>query len=97
MDTYLEILNDCFSSIVTLLGKNSIVVQLVAFSKPEAELPAYLDIMQLAGLEEIRIGEVSGPDNRIWRTVPNRKWYADLKGNLAASKEVLLIHRKARS
>lgn len=95
MDTYLGILGECFASIVALLGKDSIVVQLVAFSNPEAQLPAYLDTMQCAGLEEIRIKEFARRGKRIWRTVPNRKWYADLKGNLSASKEVLLIHRKA--
>lgn len=95
MDTYLRFLRDCFASIVGLLGENSVVVQLVACSNPKTQLPAYLKTMRAVGLEETDMRELAKRDHRIWRTVPNRKWYADLKGNLSASKEFLLIHRRA--
>jgi hypothetical protein len=96
METYLGFLKDSFSSVVSLLNRESIVIQLVACSRPEIQLPAYLETMKDVGLEEVELGEFANPMNRIWRTVPNRKWYADFKGKLSASKEVLLIHRKAR-
>jgi hypothetical protein len=32
--------------------------------------------------------------NRVWRKVPNRKWYANLKPGTHASNELLLIHRR---
>ncbi|MGH9959926.1 MAG: hypothetical protein ACREBC_22855 [Pyrinomonadaceae bacterium] len=32
-------------------------------------------------------------DGRLWRTVPNRKWYADQRGPGGAGKEVVLFHR----
>lgn len=95
MTDYLTFLKDCFPSIVALLGRNSVVVQLVACSNPEAQLPAYLETMRTVGLEETDIKEFAKRTGRIWRTVPNRKWYADLRGNISASNEVLLIHRKA--
>jgi hypothetical protein len=33
---------------------------------------------------------------RIWREVPGRKWYANKRGEIPASKEVMLLHRLAR-
>lgn len=96
METYLGFLKDSFSSIVSLLDHESIIIQLVAFSEPRLQLPVYLEAMKDAGLEEAKAREFPKPTNRIWRTVPNRKWYADFKGKLCASKEVLLIHRKAQ-
>lgn len=95
IDIYLQFLRDSFTSITALLDKHSVVVQLVGFSNPGTQLRAYLEIVRDVGLEEIDIKELTKQDNRIWRTVPSRKWYADLNGNLSTSKEVLLIHRKA--
>jgi hypothetical protein len=96
MGTYLGFLKDSFSSVISLLDRESIVIQLVACAHPETQMSAYLETMKDVGLEEVELGEFANPANRIWRTVPNRKWYADTKGKLSASKEVLLIHRKAR-
>jgi hypothetical protein len=68
---------------------------MVAFSEPESQLPRYLDNMRDAGFVEA-IGarsHASGQADRIWRTVPGRRWYAVLKGDIAASREVVLVHR----
>jgi hypothetical protein len=65
------------------------MVQLVAFSRPDEQLPRYLDNMKSAGFTELL-----GPDSRrIWRDVPNRKWHATLRGGTNGAKEVVLIHR----
>jgi hypothetical protein len=32
---------------------------------------------------------------RIWREVPGRKWYANKRGEIPASKEVMLLHKLA--
>jgi hypothetical protein len=32
-------------------------------------------------------------DGRAWRSVPNRKWYADKSGATSGSKEVVLFHK----
>jgi len=95
-ETYLGFLKDSFSSIASLLDRESVVIQLVAFSDQRIQLPVYLEAMEDAGFEEAELDGFVKPKNRIWRTVPNRKWYADFKGKLSASREVLLIHRKAQ-
>jgi hypothetical protein len=91
LDNYLATLAACFRSITKLLDERSLVVQLVAFSKPDEQLGPYLDTLRTVGLEEVRTSSV----DRLWRTVPNRKWYAKVRGTLSSSKEVLLVHRRS--
>jgi hypothetical protein len=71
-------------------------VQMVAFSDPSWQLSKYLDMMKESGFREIRYRSFSNsPDDRIWRCVPNRKWYANQQGDIPTSKEVVLFHRLA--
>jgi DNA modification methylase len=96
--TYYARLKSVFSSLSSLLDKDSLVVQLVAFSDPAWQLPAYLRTMREAGFAELEAdcdsaAKVAG---RIWREVPGRKWYANKRGEIPASKEVMLLHRLAR-
>jgi hypothetical protein len=38
----------------------------------------YLSVADDVGLREYFLAELEGvKDGRLWRTVPNRKWYAD--------------------
>ncbi len=95
--TYYARLKSVFTSTRGLLNDESIVVQLVAFSDPAWQLPTYLQTMREAGFREVKANcdsqaKVAG---RIWRAVPGRKWYANRKGELPASKEVMLLHRLA--
>ena len=67
---------------------------MVAFSEPEWQLPSYLEIMQDSGFKEISFPKLANRrDGRVWRSVPNRKWYADKMGATAGSKEVVLFHK----
>ena len=83
------------TSLITLKGIRRVIkdgghmVQMVAFNRPDEQLPRYLANMQLAGFEEVQ------PDGyqRIWRAVPNRKWHANLRGRTHGANEVVLIHR----
>jgi hypothetical protein len=93
LKTYFANLEAIFSSLGQVIDKNTVVVQMVAFSKPEWQLPQYLDVMKSAGFCELGLDETSG--DRIWRDVPNRKWHAARQTNRAGSREVVLIHRKA--
>jgi hypothetical protein len=97
LKTYFNRLGKSFSSIKALVGKDSIVAQLVAFSEPGWQLPAYLQKMDEAGFDELR--PICDKDflfeGRIWRQVPGRKWYANRNGKTSSSKEVLLLHRPA--
>ena len=95
--TYYARLKSVFTSTRALLDRESIVVQLVAFSDPAWQLSAYLQTMREAGFREVEAdcdtaAKVAG---RIWREVPGRKWYANRQGGLPASKEVMLLHRLA--
>jgi hypothetical protein len=95
LTTYFGRLKAVFSSIRHLLDGDSLVVQLVAFSNPSWQLPRYLETMKGAGYAEIEADcqldrKIAG---RIWRTVPGRKWYANSRGDIGASKEVLLLHK----
>lgn len=77
-----------FESVRQVCDKNSIVIQVLAFSNMMWQLPKYLKTMEEAGFVEIM------PEKeRIWRDVPNRKWYAQQKGKTSSSKEVILFHR----
>lgn len=90
MDRYFLTLKEGFTSVRPLLARDALVVQLVAFSHAEFQLPCYLAAMEDAGYEEIFL---SKERFRLGRLVPNRKWYAKLKEQSDASSEVLLIHR----
>jgi hypothetical protein len=93
-ETYMTHLRASFESVAALLDERSLVVQLVAFSKPRTQLEPYLEAMRSAGFVETDVCRFAGSFERVWRIVPNRKWYARVKGGLPARKEVLLIHRK---
>ncbi|MCI0722276.1 MAG: site-specific DNA-methyltransferase [Acidobacteria bacterium] len=71
------------------------MIQMVAFNKPEEQLPRYLENMRVAGFVEVRVGALNASSNeaRIWRRVPRRKWHAELKGNTNGANEVVLVHR----
>lgn len=95
--TYYARLKSVFSSVRELLDENSIVVQLVAFSDPTWQLPAYLQKMNEAGYVEAEADCITSAkvNGRIWREVPGRKWYANKRGEIPASKEVMLLHKLA--
>lgn len=85
-----------FRSIKRIIGKDSLVVQLIAFPEPEWQLPKYLKTLNDIGFQEVDIFNThSGSANRIWRDVPNRKWYAKKNGNTGSSREVMLVHKLA--
>ena len=86
---YFKMIEGAFSSIARVLAPGGYVVQLVGFSDASKQLPVYLQCMRAAGFEEY---EIQG--TRPGRRVPNRKWYAELKGAVDASTELLLIHRR---
>lgn len=92
LKTYFRNLKSIFSSIAKIIDGNTIVVQMVAFSDPEWQLPKYLEVLEEAGLMEIQPGTDAAA--RIWRNVPNRKWHAERQERRAGSKEVVLFHHK---
>ncbi len=92
---YFEVALQAFSSIRKIVDDSTTVVQLIGFSDPTKQLPKYLDIMESAGFKEVALDHNSiGNIKRLWRNVPNRKWYVDVNGKYQ-SKEVVLVHKPA--
>ena len=92
LDRYFAKLTAAFQNIGEAITPDATVVQLVAFSDAESQLPRYLESMSKAGFEETSAG---GIDSQQVRSVPNRKWYNQHRLSNDASREVLLIHRLA--
>ena len=95
---YYDQLLAAFTSLGRISDNQTLLVQMVAFSDPSWQLQEYLRVMEEAGFSEMAFANLSNFfDGRLWRGVPNRKWYAGKKGALPSSKEVVLFHRLARS
>ena len=94
LQKYTDGIEAAFTGVAELSGKNTTLVQLVAFSDPSTHLPHYLDVMHRCGFKEHVLSEhLDTPDGRLWRNIPGRKWHAQWKGDLESSKEVVLIHK----
>lgn len=92
--SYFTMITAVFSSINRLLTRDGLVVQLVGFTNARRQLPRYLKAMRAAGFEELQSEALR--ERRLCRRVPNRRWYARVKGAVDASSEILLIHRLRR-
>lgn len=90
-EAYFEASLRTLAAVRGVLRPGAYMVQMLAFSKPASQLPRYLANMERAGFREIRI--TWRGRGRIWRTVPNRKWYTNAKGTLGSAREVVLIHQ----
>jgi DNA modification methylase len=97
LQTYFDTARSAFASIARISQPNTLVVQMVAFSDASWQLPQYLRTMREAGLQEFKLSGIANrEDGRLWRTVPNRKWYADQRASVGAGKEVVLFHRPSK-
>jgi hypothetical protein len=95
LEKYFENVRLAFKSIYTLADKSTTVVQMVAFSEPDWQLPRYLEAMSEAGFREEKMSiSSSDSEGRVWRSVPGRKWYASQMGATGGSREVVLFHKK---
>ena len=93
--TYFENIRATMASVAALADDSTVVVQMVAFADPSWQLQRYLKMMEMAGLSEVFLPMLQGEaDGRLWRSVPNRRWYSDQRGDTPGSREVVLIHRK---
>jgi hypothetical protein len=83
-----------FKSVARIADKETLIVQMVAFSESRSQVKRYTKMMMNAGFAEVKFPELANrPDGRVWRTVPNRKWYASQRGTIPSSSEVVLFHR----
>jgi hypothetical protein len=96
LKTYFSNIKATMSSVAMLADADTTVVQMVAFSEPQWQLPRYLEVMEEAGLTETLLPQLkSEGDGRLWRSVPGRRWYSAQRGTTPGSEEVVLFHRKA--
>ncbi|WP_210164560.1 DNA methyltransferase [Bradyrhizobium sp. URHA0013] len=96
--TYFDNIKGSMSSVATLADMDTTIVQMVAFSAPDWQLPRYLEAMEEAGLTEMHLPNLQHEgDGRLWRSVPGRRWYSAQRGSNHASQEVVLFHRKQRT
>ena len=92
ISNYFESISRVFTTIRQVVSRDTQVVQLVAFSDANSQLPLYLDAMAKAGFEETYPDLLGGGQVRL---VPNRKWYNQQRQSSDASREHLLVHRPA--
>ena len=97
--SYFTKLQESFESIASISGRNTILVQMVAFSNPDWQLEKYLSVLKNVGFSELAAKEVNEQEDminhRIWREVPNRKWHAARQSRRNGALEVVLFHRLA--
>jgi hypothetical protein len=94
LTTYFNGIRACFAGVRQVIDPKALVVQMVAFSEPDWQIPRFLESMEQAGYEEVSPESLGLPvDDRLWRSVPSRRWFALIQGALATSKEVVLFHR----
>lgn len=95
LSSYYDQVLSAFTSIARLASLDTWLIQIVGFSAPRWQLPRYLDVMDQAGFSEIKIkGLSNSPDGRLWRSVPQRKWFAAYQqAAKSTSMEVVLFHR----
>jgi DNA methylase len=97
LKTYFINVQESMRSVAQIADKQTLVLQMVAFSDATWQLPRYLETMESAGLTEAFLPSLRDQgDGRIWRTVPGRRWYSHKRGLTPGSAEVLLIHRKSK-
>ncbi len=94
---YFDNLKEIFSSIAAMSDEHTTIVQMVAFSKQDWQLPRYLEVMEECGLTEYRPWDIEMDDGRLWRNVPSRRWHAHQKAHAPGAREVVLVHRKVRA
>ncbi len=88
LSTTLEI----FKSLSQISDSETRLVQLISFRDVKLDLPRYRQMLDKAGFKQ-STGDMGRKTS--WRAVPKRKWSNVAKRKNGASKELLLIHKKA--
>jgi DNA modification methylase len=96
LEIYITNMLSVFENLNEVMEKNGVFVQVIAFSDVKRQLPVYLDTMKEAGFVEIKNIDTNSLDGRLWREVPNRRWFNRID-SARQCKEVILFHRKAKS
>lgn len=91
---YFDGIRESFTGVRRVIDPSALVVQMVAFSEPDWQLPNFLAAMDLAGFQELMPRSLGiRSEGRLWRNVPGRRWFALIQGDLSTSTELVLFHR----
>ena len=90
---YFRMIYDGFYNLREVVDYNTLIIQVVGF-RDKSMFKKYLDTMALAGYEEYFFKVNKRKRKRLWRKVVNRSFHAASKGDIFASQEVLLVHKK---
>lgn len=74
-----------------VIKRRGLMVHVVAFSDRKTQLLPYLDAVRNAGFEELKGIFGSSYDGRLWRHIPNRKWYTNINSKPKSRREVVLF------
>jgi hypothetical protein len=93
--TYFKSLGEVMSATRKLVRRDALMIQMVGFSKPRAQLETYLKSVSAAGFRELKSKRLAtSSDGRLWRSVPSRRWYANANvRRTGTSNEVVLMFR----
>lgn len=94
LKSYFDGIRASFTGVRHVIDPKALVAQMVAFSEPDWQIHSFMESMDAAGFEEV-MPQALGIrcDSRLWRSVPGRRWFALIQGQLATSQEVVLFHR----
>jgi hypothetical protein len=68
---YFNGIRESFAGVRQVIDPSALVVQMVAFSEPDWQIPRFLEAMQEAGFDEVPPESLGIPgDGRLWRSVP---------------------------
>ncbi|MCH7685451.1 MAG: hypothetical protein IH899_02005 [Planctomycetes bacterium] len=91
---YFENIRNAFAAVRLCIDKKAVVVQLIAFKDPSWQVPAYLRAMEDAGYVELSPESLGiRSQQRLRRSVPGRRWFAIIQGDLKTSDEYVLFHQ----
>lgn len=98
--SYFSRLEAAFTDLARIATRRTTIVQVVGFNDGPDQLNRYLSAMEAAGFKEKKHSELAtGDDGRLWREVPNRRWWNEARvkrgEDLHTSREVVLIHHLA--
>lgn len=99
-NAYFEQLEEAFLDLAKLSSDKTRLVQIVGFNGGLPQLDRYLKAMTSAGFAEEQFPELAtDEDGRLWRDVPNRRWWTEATSRKSVAvhtaREVVLIHRPA--
>lgn len=91
VETYFRSIEASFTNVRSCVDKGALMIQIVAFGDRRTQFFPYLAAMRNAGFQEISNVNQRSFDGRLWREVPNRRWYNRVSAEVTKRKEVIFF------